>query len=103
MATIASRIDLQRKRAPAESIPPLANGDHLTRQEFERRFDATPNLKKAELIEGVVYMPPPVHYGFHCRPHFDLISFLGMYSFATPGVLGGDNGSLRLDLENMPQ
>jgi hypothetical protein len=38
----------------------LQNGDHLTLAEFERRFDATPNLKKAELIEGVVYMPPPV-------------------------------------------
>jgi len=98
MATVASRIDLQRKR-----IPPLENGDHLTREEFERRFDATPGLKKAELIEGVVYMSPPVSHAHHSEPHFDLIGFLSMYHFATPGVVGGDNGSLRLDLENMPQ
>ena len=26
-----------------------------------------------------------------------------MYSAATPGVEGGDNGSIRLDLDNMPQ
>ena len=41
-------------------IPSLENGDRLTRAEFERRYEAMPNLKKAELIEGVVYMPSPV-------------------------------------------
>jgi hypothetical protein len=40
--------------------PPLEPGDHLTRVEFERRYEAMPDLKKAELIEGVVYMPSPV-------------------------------------------
>jgi hypothetical protein len=34
--------------------PRLENGDRLTRAEFERRYDAMPNLKKAELIKGVV-------------------------------------------------
>ena len=37
-------------------IPPLENGDRLTRYEFERRYDTMPQNKKAELIEGVVYM-----------------------------------------------
>ncbi|MBI2479229.1 MAG: hypothetical protein HYV60_11530 [Planctomycetia bacterium] len=40
--------------------PPLRQGDCLKRDEFERRYEAMPNVKKAELIEGVVYMPPPV-------------------------------------------
>jgi hypothetical protein len=40
-------------------IPPLENGDRLTRREFERRYNAMPDVKKAELIEGVVYMPSP--------------------------------------------
>ena len=31
-------------------IPPLESGDRLTRQEFERRYQAMPNTKKAELI-----------------------------------------------------
>jgi Uma2 family endonuclease len=83
-------------------IPPLENGDRLTRPEFERRYDAMPGLKKAELIEGVVYMPSPVSVD-HDGPHFDVITWLGMYRLATPGVRGGDNGSLRLDLDNMPQ
>ena len=39
----------------------------------------------------------------HCDPHFDLIGWLAMYRFATPGVVGADNGTVRLDLDNMPQ
>ena len=41
---------------------PLENGDRLTRAEFERRYAAMPRLKKAELIEGIVYVPSPVRY-----------------------------------------
>ncbi len=88
---------------PKQAIPPLENGDRLTRAEFERRYDAMPGLKKAELIEGVVYMPSPVRYRHHSSPHFDLITWLGHYKAATPGLGGGDNGSIRLDLDNMPQ
>ncbi len=84
-------------------VPRLQNGDHLTRVEFERRYDAEPGLKKAELIEGVVHMPSPVRQGKHSKPHFNVIAWLGPYVVATPGVEGGDNGSVRLDLENMPQ
>ncbi len=87
----------------AQRIPPLEPGDHLTRAEFERRYDVTPGLKKAELIEGVVHMPPPVSHAQHSVPHADLIGWLWTYRAATPGVIGGDNGSLRLDLDNMPQ
>src|SRR5437763_14307968 len=89
--------------APPQTIPPLQNGDRLTRAEFERRYDAMPGLKKAELIEGVVFMPSPVRFRRHGNPHFNLIGWLMQYSAATPGVAGGDNGSIRLDLDNMPQ
>ena len=50
-------------------LPPLENGDRLTRDEFERRYEAMPHLKKAELIEGVVYVPSPVRYRHHGVPH----------------------------------
>jgi Uma2 family endonuclease len=93
---------LKPKVTPCK-IPPLQGGDRLSRAEFERRYDATPNLTKAELIEGVVYMPPPVSAGAHSTPHFNLIGWLAAYAAATPGTQGGDNGSLRLDLDNMPQ
>ena len=52
-------------------IPPLQNGDRLTRAEFERRYEAMPHVKKAELIEGVVYMPSPVSFENHGGPHAD--------------------------------
>ena len=85
-------------------IPPLENGDHLTRNEFERRFEAMPHLKKAELIEGIVYMPAAaIRLDQHGKPHFRLIGWLGAYEAATPGIAGGDNSSIRLDLDNEPQ
>jgi Uma2 family endonuclease len=86
-----------------ERIPPLQNGDRLTAGEFERRYDAMPGLKKAELINGVVYMSPPVSMDDHGGPHFDLIGWLGLYRMATLGVRGGDNATLRLPLNNRPQ
>jgi Uma2 family endonuclease len=84
-------------------ILPLENGDHLSRCEFERRYEAMPPGKKAELIEGVVYMPSPVTFAEHGGPHADLIGLISNYRFATPGVLVGDNCTVRLDLDNEPQ
>ena len=99
MATLAT----STVQPSTQRIPPLQNGDHLTREEFERRFDATPGLKKAELIEGVVYMPPPVSARGHSRPHVEIATWIGTYSAATPGTFAGDSGSIRMDLDNMPQ
>jgi Uma2 family endonuclease len=87
----------------AEEAPPLEQGDHLTRDEFERRYDAMPHVKKAELIEGVVYITSPVCHRHHGRPHWHLISWLGTYEAATPGVEGSGNCTVRLDLANEPQ
>ena len=87
----------------AGAIPLLKDGDRLTRDEFERRYDAMPNLKKAELIEGVVQMPSAVGQRNDSAPHFNLIGWLFNYRARTPGLEGGDNPSVRLDLGNMPQ
>ena len=87
----------------AVDLPPLENGDRLTRVEFERRYEAMPHLKKAELIEGVVYMPSPVHFKSHSEPHASLIGWLVGYRAATPGVRLGDNATVRLDLDNEVQ
>lgn len=83
--------------------PPLEPGDRLTRAEFERRYEAMPELKKAELIEGVVYTPSPVRARRHGRPHYQVITWLGHYEAATPGIFGADNTTARLDLDNEPQ
>jgi Uma2 family endonuclease len=85
------------------ALPALENGDRLTRAEFERRYEAMPRLKKAELIEGVVYLPSPVRHRQHGAPHAHLISWLGLYTANTPGIEASDNSSVRLDLDNEPQ
>lgn len=89
------------RRLPA--IPPLENGDQLTRAEFERRYKAMPWLKKAELVEGMVYMGSPVHSEVHAQPHGLMVTLLGLYRISTPGVTLDDNGTLRLDPDNEPQ
>jgi len=85
------------------TIPPLENGDLLTRAEFERRYTAMPKLKKAELIEGIVYMASPLRFEPHAEPHADLMGWLWNYKIATPGVRLGDNPTVRLDVDNEPQ
>ena len=45
---------VRRFHPPPSPIPPLEQGDQLTREEFEQRYEAMPELKKAELIEGLV-------------------------------------------------
>jgi Putative restriction endonuclease len=86
-----------------EAVPPLREGDRLDRDEFERRYEAMPDTQKAELIDGVVYIPSSVYFEDHGGPHFDLILLLGAYRLATPGIRGADNTSHRLDLQNEPQ
>jgi Uma2 family endonuclease len=89
--------------AQPNNPPPLNSGDHLSRAEFERRYHAHPEIKKAELIEGVVYVASPVRHTQHGHPHFNIIGWLSFYCAATPGVSGSDNATTRLDLENEPQ
>lgn len=81
------------------ACPPLQNGDRLSREEFERRYEAMPHVKLAELIEGVVCVASPLSLD-HGEPHGDLSIWLGTYKVATPGVRMADNVSLRLDASN---
>jgi Uma2 family endonuclease len=103
---IADQLGTQTKLQPAsldEVIPPLENGDRLTRAEFERRYNAMPPHIKAELIEGEVYMSSPVRYRSHGKPHRQIITLLGNYSDLTPSTDCVDNATFRLDEDNEPQ
>ncbi len=84
-------------------LPPLENGDRLNCYEFERRYNAMPHLKKAELIEGVVYMAAALRFRGHGQPHGNIMGWLWTYKIATLGVELGDNPTVRLDLDNEPQ
>ena len=82
--------------------PTLENGDRLTRCEFERRYALRPEIKKAQLIEGIVYMPSPVSL-VHAEAHAAIQSVLTVYAASTAGVRVADNATVRLDLDNEPQ
>jgi Uma2 family endonuclease len=85
------------------AIPPLENGDRLTRQEFERRYQAMPKTTKAERIEGVVYVAAALRFRSHGLPHANIMGWLWTYKVATPGVELGDTPTVRLDLDNDPE
>lgn len=87
----------------SHQCPILENGDRVTREEFERRYHRMPNVKKAELIEGTVYMPSPVRVTRHGRPHSWMIGWLMQYEIATPNLMVCDNTTVRLDFDNEPQ
>jgi Uma2 family endonuclease len=101
-STITPSIDRRQAVLPAEP-PPLLAGDRLSVAEFERRYHAHPEIKKAELIEGIVYMPSPVKHKQHGHPHLFLGTWVGTYLAATPGLDASDNATLRLDNANQPQ
>ena len=57
----------------------LENGDHLSACEFMERYEAMPGLKKAELIDGVVYVPSPTRWSLHAVPHQAISTWLGFF------------------------
>lgn len=88
--------------AIGSSTAPLESGDRLTRPEFERRYRAS-TIKKAELIEGIVYVASPLRFQQHAEPHSRLTTWIGTYVALTPGTRSGIEPTVRLDLDNEPQ
>jgi len=62
-----------------------------------------PELKKAELIEGIVYMGSPLRINQHGEPHANIIGWLSFYKAVTPNLQLGDNSTVILDEKNEPQ
>jgi Uma2 family endonuclease len=96
-------IDQQTPSEDAEKMLPLENGDRLSQPEFHDRYLAMSHVNKAQLIEGVVYMPSPVRSRSHGQPHAMIIGWLSNYWVATPGVDLNDNATVLLDGDNEPQ
>ena len=90
--------------AASEKYPPqLENGDHLTAREFLRRYEGMPEVKKAELVGGIVYMASPIRVDQHSEPDALIQTWLGNYSIGTPGVKHGINGTVRLGSDDVLQ
>jgi Uma2 family endonuclease len=83
-------------------VPPLVEGDHLSRDEFLRRWEAMPHVKRAELIEGVVYMPSPVSFD-HGDPDLHVSAWLGTYEAHTPGCRGSSSATWLMGERSAPQ
>jgi len=71
--------------SPPILVPPLESGDRLTRAEFHARYCLHPEIKKAELVDGVVYVSSPVHRP-HSNPHAILAAWLANYALSVSGV-----------------
>ena len=88
---------------PTISEPILESGDRLSRDEFHRRYCKRADIKKAELVEGVVYVASPVRIMVHGQPHGNVIAWLGVYRARHPELVLGDNTTVILDTQNEVQ
>lgn len=70
---------------PKQTPLPLENGDKLTLAEFERRYDATPQLKKAELIFGSVYRASALRANAHGKLYAHSMGGLTGVVYRGPG------------------
>ena len=85
-----------------QTKPQLLPGMHLDCDEFLERWVALPNLKYAELINGVVYMPSPLSRD-HGVPDNMIATWIGMYCWNTPGTEAGSNLTYLFSAKNVPQ
>ena len=85
----------------AQEVPLLRAGDKLTQKEFLRRWEAMPEIKRAELIGGIVFMPSPTTKD-HGIYEGSTATWLGYYAAFTPGCALGTNMTW-LMLDDSPQ
>jgi hypothetical protein len=88
--------------ATATEAPPLQAGDKLTRGEFLRRWEEHPEIKFAELIGGIVYMPSPLTR-LHGVTDNLAATWIGVYHAHTPGTEAGSNATTMMEGDETPQ
>lgn len=104
VATVATSETKGRVKPPADALPPLESGDRLHAGEFLRRYDAMPDLKKAELIQGIVYnMASPVNTGFHGKQDALIQGWLCVYAASNDQIAHAANPTVKLGPDDIPQ
>jgi len=88
--------------AAASRPLPLENGELLHSREFLRRYERMPQVKKAELVEGVVYLGSPVSVR-HSKPDALIQGWLVAYASRHSEVEVHTNATVILDAENTVQ
>lgn len=87
--------------SPSRPLP-LESGEFMHSREFLRRYECMPQIKKAELIEGVVYMGSPVSVR-HAKPDAVIQAWLATYASRHPETEALTNATVILDPENTVQ
>jgi Uma2 family endonuclease len=93
----------ERSVTTTATYPVLESGDRLTQTEFHRRYCASPHIKKAELVEGVVYVASPVRQRGHGGETNIVQLWLGTYAVRFPDLDVGNNSTVILDADNEVQ
>lgn len=88
--------------ATRTALPPLVEGQRLDQPTFHARYEAMPPGTRAELINGVVFMPSPVGRA-HAKAQVPVLVWASYYEENTPGVEVLDNASTVLDPRSEPQ
>ena len=85
--------------------PPLESGDVMTRQQFHELYSLHPEIKKAELIQGVVYVASPQRAQDHGDHEGDISFWLSLYRWQHPELplRVAHNSTVFLDDLNEPQ
>jgi len=83
----------------AQSGASLENGDCLAQPDFHRRYESRPDLRKCQLIEGIVFMASPVP-DKHGREHSDWHYWARQYADGKPIDVRIDPTLMILDFDN---
>ncbi|MBY0228074.1 MAG: Uma2 family endonuclease [Gemmataceae bacterium] len=89
--------------APATTMPKLRDGERMDAETFWRLYEAAPPGVRAELVGGVVRMPPPLSGDDHGRPHAELTFVFMCYLMGTPGVFVYTASTVRLGPDDAPE
>jgi Uma2 family endonuclease len=87
---------------PRKILPPLVAGQHLDQPTFHDRYEAMPPETRAELVDGVVYMPSPLRFD-HGEEDNNVGGWLFHYKRFTPGVHSPGNATVKLYRAGEPQ
>jgi Uma2 family endonuclease len=83
---------MTQRHAVLDETRILVEGERLDQPTFHARYEAMPPGTRAELIDGVVFMPSPVGRA-HGRAHVPAIVWLSYYDENTPGMEVLDNAT----------
>lgn len=93
----------QRRTLQAEPAPRLVDGDRLDRATFHARYEARPDIRRAELIEGVVRVASPARFSFHEEQASLMGWWLQSYQVFHPGLKVAGSPTIYLDDRNEVQ